>query len=56
MGACLLCDEAILDAELPDHVRLLHPDADDTGLETWPDGGYVIEDQDPDMADLGGER
>lgn len=49
---CALCGhedktapDLAADAELiVDHIRVMHPDRYDGGLERWPDGGIVLED------------
>jgi len=45
MGHCLLCDEHVNDADLLDHLRVLHPDEYGDGPERWPDGEIVFYDQ-----------
>lgn len=46
MGTCTVCAEQpyIPDAEIADHLRLLHPDEYGDGPDWWPDGTPVIYD------------
>lgn len=45
MATCHLCSERVPDEDVLEHLRLFHPGAYGTGPETWPDGGWVIEDR-----------
>lgn len=45
MGACNLCPETPDDADMLDHLRLMHPDEYGDGPKRWPDGSLVIIDR-----------
>lgn len=56
MGDCLLCppgDRHVPDDQLADHVRIVHPDAEEP--ERWPDGGLVVVDQEIAPSEFGGQ-
>jgi hypothetical protein len=52
MGICHLCQETPPDAELLDHLRVMHPDAYADGPQRWPDGGLVIVDETVEPGDF----
>jgi hypothetical protein len=57
MATCYLCppaDNRLPDAEMEDHLRLLHPDVWGDGPECWPDGSVVVVDMAPEMSDFDG--
>jgi hypothetical protein len=59
LAGCNLCppgEPYVPDAELVDHLRLLHPDAWGDGPELWPDGEVVVADLTLEPDDFGGER
>lgn len=58
LAGCNLCPPGapqVPDAELVDHVRLLHPDAWGDGPQLWPDGTPVVH-VELEPEDFGGER
>lgn len=44
MATCELCGEQPDDAELLDHLRVMHPTEYGDGPERWPDGSLVVYD------------
>lgn len=58
MGVCNLCGDTPDDADLLEHLRVIHPDDYGDGPTRWPDGRIVVVDQTADtIADiLGGEH
>lgn len=57
MGSCNLCPETPDDADLLEHLRVMHPHEYGDGPARWPDGKIVIIDETAEtVADvLGGE-
>lgn len=48
MGQCHACppgEGTVDDADLPDHLRLLHPELYGDGPQQWPDGRPVVVDE-----------
>ena len=58
MGACFVCPGRpdIPDAEVLDHLRVIHPDVWGDGPTRWPDGRIVVYDTTLTPGDFGGER
>lgn len=57
MATCELCRDAVPDAEILDHLRVIHPEQYGDGPRTWPDGQLVITDaalEPSDFQDAGG--
>jgi hypothetical protein len=53
MAQCNLCPEQPDDADVLEHLRVMHPEEYGDGPARWPDGGLVIMDQtDPTDDDL----
>lgn len=47
MATCHVCppgEQNLPDAEMTDHLRLIHPDLWGDGPERWPDGQIVVHD------------
>jgi hypothetical protein len=55
-GHCHLCHESMPDADLLEHLRIMHPAAYGNGPETWPDVGPVIVDGAPETEDFAPHR
>lgn len=52
MATCHLCGDRPPDAEMWEHLRVLHPDAWGDGPERWPDGQPVIHDMTLEASDF----
>jgi hypothetical protein len=59
MARCFVCppgQQQYPEAEILDHLRVIHPDVWGDGLKRWPDGRIVVFDETLTPGDFGGER